>query len=308
MPAFTARFGRDANQLLEAQVDRCGTAMNRTRLARSLVALARSCHPGPVFAVSSAATGYAFASGGDFRRAIRAGIAVLFGQLAIGWQNDWTDASRDRLAGRVDKPIATDAVSRELVGAASLAAVVACVPTSLRNGRTAGVTHLVAVMSAASYNARLKSTPASFVPYAVSFSLLPIFVHQARPGASTPPAWAPIAAGSLGVAAHVLNVLPDRDLDREMGVLGLPQRLSHRQNLVLAEGLLMASSALISFGPRRPDIRSASGFVASLALAGAAIHSATARNDRRALRLVLVLALVDVMQLLFGARLVRSRS
>jgi len=39
-------------------------------------------------------------------------IAVLLGQLSIGWQNDWTDAERDRAAGRADKPISAGEISR----------------------------------------------------------------------------------------------------------------------------------------------------------------------------------------------------
>lgn len=276
--------------------------MTLPRSARLVVALIRACHPGPVVAVSTAAFGYALASGNNVRRAGRVAVAVLFGQLAIGWQNDWTDAERDRTANRTDKPIPRGDVSRRPVGLAAIAAGVTCVPASLNNGLNAGITHLVAVASAASYNAGLKSTTASFVPYAVSFSLLPVFAHKSRPGESTPPIWAPLAAGSLGVAAHVLNVLPDRDMDRAMGVLGLPQRLSREQNLATVAGLLLSSSTLVSFGPRRLGIRSVAGFLASLGLAGAAIHAAHARDDRRAFRLVLLLALADVAQLIVGAR------
>lgn len=280
--------------------------MKQARRGGTSLGLIRASHPGPVIAVSMAAVGYALASGSSVRRAARVGVAVFSGQLAIGWQNDWTDADQDHIAGRSDKPIASGDVSRRLIGAAAIAAGVSCVPASLNNGRTAGLTHLVAVASAASYNAGVKATAASFVPYAISFSLLPVFVHQSQPGASHAPIWAPMAAGSLGVAAHVLNVLPDRDLDREMGVFGLPQRLSRRQNLALVEGLLLTSSTLVSFGPRRPGIGSMAGFLASLGLASAAIHAAHARDDRSSFRLVLLLALLDVAQLIVGAQLSRS--
>jgi 4-hydroxybenzoate polyprenyltransferase len=105
-------------------------------------------------------------------------------------------------------------------------------------------------------------------------------------------------AGALGVAAHLLNVLPDREVDRSLGVLGLPQRLSRETSLALAGGLLVLSSGLVSFAPRRPDIMGTLGFVASLALSEAAVHAGRAREDRRAFRLVLALALLDVAQLL----------
>jgi 4-hydroxybenzoate polyprenyltransferase len=279
------------------------TSPGRTR---SVVGLARACHPGPVVAVSTAAVGYALAIGCTRREAIRVGLAVSSGQLAIGWQNDWTDAVRDQLGGRRDKPIPNGEVTRSLVGTAAVLAGVCCVPASLANGRTAGLTHLAAVLSAASYNAGLKSTPASFVPYAFSFSLLPVFVQLSREDASFPPAWAPAAAGALGVAAHLLNALPDRDLDRSLGILGLPQRLSRERSLALAGVLLVASSGLVSFAPRRREVLGPLGFLASFALAGAAVHAGRARDDRRAFRLVLVLALLDVARLLLEGGRVRD--
>ena len=266
---------------------------------RSVVGLARASHPGPVVAVSAAAVGYALAIGCTRREAIRVGLAVSSGQLAIGWQNDWTDAARDQLAGRRDKPIPNGEVTKSLVGIAAVLAVICCVPASLANGRTGGLTHLAAVLSAASYNVGLKSTPVSFVPYAFSFSLLPVFVQLSRENASFQPPWAPVAAGTLGVAAHLLNALPDRELDRSLGILGLPQRLSREKSLALAGGLLVLSSGLVSFGPRRPDIMGTLGFVASLALAGAAVRAGHARDDRRAFRFVLVLALLDVARALY---------
>jgi 4-hydroxybenzoate polyprenyltransferase len=273
---------------------------------RSVVGLARACHPEPVAAVSAAAVGYALAIGCTRREAIRVGLAVSSGQLAIGWQNDWTDAVRDGLAGRRDKPIPNGEVTKSLVGTAAVLAGICCVPASLANGRTGGLTHLSAVLSAVFYNAGLKSTPASFVPYAFSFSLLPVFVQLSREDASVPLPWAPVAAGTLGVAAHLLNALPDREIDRSLGILGLPQCLSREKSLALAGGLLVVSSGMLSFAPRRPGIMGTLGFVASLALAGAAVRAGRARDDRRAFRCVLVLALLDAARALFQGAYVRD--
>jgi hypothetical protein len=49
-------------------------------------------------------------------------------------------------------------------------------------------------------------------------------------------------------------------------------------------------------------------FVASLALAGAAVHAGHARDDRRAFRLVLVLALLDVARALFAGGRARDNT
>ena len=291
--------------MVAATLSREGASANhgaRPSRARRLVALARACHPGPVAVVSLTAVGYAAAVGCTRRNALRVGFAVLSGQLAIGWHNDWTDAERDRRSGRTDKPIPNGEIARDVVRTAAVIAGISCVPVSLANGSRAGLSHLAAVASAIAYNARLKATPASFVPYGLSFSLLPIFVHQSRNTATAPPWWAPSAAGTLGVAAHLLNVLPDRDLDRSTGVLGLPQRLSREEDIALAGLLLLVSSALVNFGPRGPSLRAGISFVASTALVAASVRYASLRHDRTAFRLNLVLALVDVAGLLVGSR------
>ncbi len=77
--------------------------------------------------------------------------------------------------------------------------------------------------SGLAYNLGLKATPASFLPYALSFSLLPRFAARAAGERAPASRWETLAGGSLGLAAHFVNVLPDRDVDRELGVLGLPQ-------------------------------------------------------------------------------------
>ena len=273
-----------------------------SRRTRSLIGLARACHPGPVTAVSAAAVGYGLAIGCTRKEAMRIGLAVLSGQLSIGWQNDWLDAAIDRRSGRQDKPIPNGDVSEILVGSAAVLSGLCCLPASFANGRRSGLTHLAAVFSAAAYNAGLKSTAVSFVPYALSFSLLPVVVHLGREDLSFPPIWAPATAGTLGIAAHLLNVLPDRETDRSMGVLGLPQRLSREQNLAIAGVLLLLSSAFVSFGPRGLDRTSSVRFLTSLGLGAVALSQAIAHHDRRAFRLILVLAMLDVAQLIFFSR------
>ena len=238
--------------------------------------------------------GYALSIGRAPREAARIGLAVLTGQLAIGWQNDSLDAARDREAGRLDKPIVAGEVPAPLVGLAAGAAALSCVAASLANGRRAGLTHLLALASAASYNLGLKSTVASFAPYGLSFSLLPAFASLSGEQERRPALWACAAAGTLGLAAHLLNVLPDRGLDRALGVYGLPQRLSPTTDLALGGTLLALSSALIALGPRRLDAAALLGLTSSLALGAAVIHAAASGHERRAFRLVLALALLDV--------------
>ena len=247
------------------------------------------------------ATGYALALGRRPKAALRIGLAIGTGQLAIGWQNDWIDADRDAVVGRSDKPVATGEVTKESARLAATLAALGTIGPSLANGRQSGVVHLAAVISAASYNVHLKKTAASFLPYAVSFSLLPEVIHLSGDEPEHAPAWAVVGAGALGVAAHFLNVLPDREADLEQGIRGLPQRLSRRTDIVIAACFLALASLVITFGPRRVK-RSFISFGASILLASAAVIAATRENNRSAFRLVLLVALFDVASLMQSAR------
>ena len=72
--------------------------------SRTLGALLRATHPGPVVAVTTIATLLAVAAGKSAGTVVLVAAAVLCGQLCIGWSNDLLDADRDAGVGRTDKP------------------------------------------------------------------------------------------------------------------------------------------------------------------------------------------------------------
>ena len=84
-----------------------------------------------------------------------------------------------------------------VVRRAALAAAAACVVLSLALGWRAGLTHVAAVAVAWAYNARLKSTPWSWLPYAVSFGLLRV---RGDPRAARPGRPARLGGGRRGAA------------------------------------------------------------------------------------------------------------
>ncbi|MET4223177.1 UbiA family prenyltransferase [Oerskovia enterophila] len=224
----------------------------RVRAATTLRGLALASHAGPTAVVTVLAGFFAVGVGSGAGTTALVTAAVLSGQLSVGWSNDWLDARRDRAVERADKPVVAGLVSVRQVHAAALAAAAACVVLSLATGLVAGLVHLVAVASAWSYNAWLKSTVWSWAPYAVSFGLLPLFVVLASPGDRVAAPWAMTATALLGVGAHVANTLPDLEDDRATGVRGLPHRLGRTGASVLAPAVLVTAVGVVVLGPPGP--------------------------------------------------------
>ena len=219
--------------------------------ARSAAALVRASHPEPTVAVTAIATALAVSSGLG-ARSLYVTAAFLTGQLSVGWSNDWIDAARDARNGRTDKPVGQGRLTVGAVRTAALVALGLCVPLSLAMGLGAGLLHLAAVAAAWSYNARLKATALSFLPYALAFGAVPSIVVLALPGAAVAPAWATAAGALLGVGAHLCNALPDLEEDLAQGVRGLPHRLGPRRSVAGAAVLLLAAAVLLAVGPPGP--------------------------------------------------------
>ncbi|MDO5494067.1 MAG: UbiA family prenyltransferase, partial [Nesterenkonia sp.] len=187
------------------------------RTVRSLWA---SSHPGPTLVVTVLALALGVASGLPVWRLVVLTASVFVGQLSVGISNDAFDAARDRSVGRDDKPIARGELS---VGGAWTAAF-ACLGAALILSAVLGpgflIAHLIALISAWAYNARLKATAASILPFILSFGLFPSLATLAAADPQLAHSWAWIAGGALGAAIHLTNVLPDLDDDARTGIRG----------------------------------------------------------------------------------------
>jgi 4-hydroxybenzoate polyprenyltransferase len=223
-------------------------------------------------------------------------VAVLAGQLSVGWSNDYLDRDRDRLAGRADKPIVAGRVAARTVGVGAVIAAVVCVPLSMMSGWRAGSVHLAAVALAWTYNGWLKSTIASAVPYTVAFGLLPSFVTLGLPGHPWPPAWATIAAALMGTGAHFVNTLPDFAGDAATGVRGLTHRVGPRVSLFAAAFLMAAATAVIAvMPPGGPGLLGSAMVAAASAALMAVIVTGLTDHPRAAWTLTLCVAALNVM-------------
>lgn len=260
-------------------------------------ALLRAAHAGPALAVVVLAMLLAVGDDLSPGRVVLVGLAVLAGQLSVGWCNDLADEARDRFAMRSDKPLATGEVSVRTVRLACGLAVVALVPLSFACGWAAGVVHLLAVASAWAYNLWLKSTVWSWSPYALAFGALVVFGSLAGEPARLPPWWMPAAGALLGVGAHLLNVLPDLADDEATGVLGLPHRIGARRLPAVATAVLAAGSLVVAVGA---GLARAGSIAALAAVVGLGVVVLTGRG-RAPFLAAIGIALVDVVLLVASA-------
>ncbi len=259
------------------------------RAARTAWNLLRCAHPEPVFAVTAAIGVLAVSAGRGWSTAWAA-AAVFAGQLFVGWTNDYLDQEQDRRAGRTDKPLVAGLVPARRVRIAALVAVLACVPLSLANGLAAGLLHLSAVALATLYNAWLKSTPASVLPYLLCFGAVPAFVTLGLDPGRLPPLWATAGAGLLGAGAHFTQVLPDIEADSRLGIRGLPHRLGTRGSTIAAGLLLAGSALLILLGPGHPGELQLAVLGLTLLVIGGLVGAGLRGRHRLSFRLTLLAA------------------
>lgn len=208
-------------------------------------ALAMLVHPAPAVAVTTLSAALAailsVQAGEDAwqRRVVLVALAVLGSQILTGALNDWADRDRDAVA-QPTKPIpaggATPTAALALAGFGLILQVAASVPL----GALPLVLGLLASASAVAYDLGLSRSVASFVPYLVSFGLLPLWVAA---GVGVPlerVAAAPLLVGPFAVAAHLANAVRDFEADARIGSGNLAQRLGRRSAFATAWGLALA--------------------------------------------------------------------
>ncbi|WP_353815763.1 UbiA family prenyltransferase [Agromyces sp. SYSU T00266] len=271
-------------------------------------ALWRSSHPGPSSIVTALALALGWSAGLDPARIALLGVAVLAGQLSVGISNDAIDAPRDRVASRPDKPIARGEVGLRVAWGAALAALASALVLSALLGPAMLAAHALALGSAWAYNAWLKSTAASILPFLVSFGIFPSLATLSAPQPAVAPAWTWIAGAALGAAVHLTNVLPDLDQDAATGVRGLPHRWGPRASTVVAACAVVVGAAVVlvgTAGGATSEVTTVSWvfFAGVVVVAAATVATAFLRPPSRTLfRLVMLAALLLAAQLVAAGR------
>ncbi|CAA9359281.1 MAG: hypothetical protein AVDCRST_MAG36-2508 [uncultured Nocardioidaceae bacterium] len=225
------------------------TPTRRTRGLAQLpaVLLVRAAHPRQAVATAAAMAVAAAVAGRPLREVTAVGVTVLVGQAILGWGDDLADRRRDarRAPG---KPLASGLLDPGSVWFTVVCAVLLVVPLSMSHGPRAGAAYLASLLVAFLGDRLLHARPVSFLPWAVSFGLLPAFLAYGGwggVGTDTPPATAmTVLAAALGVAVHLLLAPPGLVDDHEEGERSLPMLLALRTGtprLLLLAGVLTVS-------------------------------------------------------------------
>ncbi len=196
------------------------------------VSLVLCGHPTFALLVAVGVAASAALAGRSLREVGLVFVTVLLGRLTAGWLNDVADRERDIAVDRQDKPIARDWVHPSTVTFTVACVTLLVVPLSVSNGTLAGIAHLMSVVAAWMYNTRIKLGSLSWLPWVVSFGLLPTFlsyggwVGGVHGGPATPALT--LLAALLGVGIHVALALPDLVADNRNGVKSLPMLVAVR--------------------------------------------------------------------------------
>ena len=105
-------------------------ARSRGRASR-VADVVRAGHPEPGVAVTTLTVALGAFGGLPLERLVILAVAVLSGQLLVGWTNDLIDVRVDRRAGRDEKPLASGALTVRGVAATAGVSAVVCVVFSL---------------------------------------------------------------------------------------------------------------------------------------------------------------------------------
>ena len=263
-----------------------------------------ACHPAPTAVVTLAVALLAAAAGRDRAGVALMAVATLTGQLSIGWCNDAFDADRDRRAGRDEKPTVRGDVTPRTLWVAAALALLTTVPASyLAAGRVGGTAHVIAVLSAWAYDLLLKTTLLSWLPYVVSFGLVPAFVTYGLTPPTAPAWWLTLAAALLGAGAHLANAIPDVASDEVVGAGGVVGRIGVRSATWLTLACLVGALTLLVV---HVGLAPWLGAALMLAASGGAIAVGSRGAPRSLFRYVMALAVLCVVLLVLATSTVTA--
>lgn len=239
-PASDHPSGRPARNRLLRVLDEHDPAGGRGKAALFLL------HPGPsllVTAVTVAAAAIALRAAPDASLAVRLVLLMLPAQFAIGAANDLADLAADR-AAKPHKPLVRGAVRPVTALLATLGFVAVSLGSAASLGPPVLAATAVGLAAGLAYDLGLKRGAASWVPWWVAFTALPLCAYAAAGRFTLALWWCVPVTAILAIGLHCANALPDIEGDRRSGVVSLPVALGERRARRLALAGPLATVAL----------------------------------------------------------------
>jgi 4-hydroxybenzoate polyprenyltransferase len=206
----------------------------------------RLLHPVPSLLTVVAAGAFIFLAARGIPpldRLIHLLLIELAMQFSISAFNDYFDRPFD--LGRADKPVATGVISPSVALAIGSLLGLACLIIAIPLGGWVTLLTVIGLGGGLAYDAGLKRTAFSWLPFSVAFPTLPLWAWAGVEG-SFPArlAWVVPVGGVMVLGIHLADTLPDLAADTEAGVRGLAHRLGVRSALALCWGAFAASTLL----------------------------------------------------------------
>ena len=219
------------------------TKAQTAALPAAPVSILRLFHPFPSFVVTAVTVAFAFFADHSppLARVVELGVAMLCYQFAIGVANDLVDAVDDAKS----KP--WKAIPRGLVSRRTAVALVAGLAGAgmLASSLLPGAAWLVGIAGLAcglAYDVQLKRTALSWLPFAIAFPLIPVWVFLALDRWAGL-LWMAFPLGALlGFALHLANQAPD--VPKEPNMRGIAHRLGTERAANLALGVFGLAGAV----------------------------------------------------------------
>jgi len=173
-------------------------------------------------------------------------VLMLFAQFSISALNDWADADLDAAAGR-PRPIPLGLVPRQsaMIAAVAFGAVGLAGTVAAGLGGAGILLFALGLLSGWLYDLVIKPTFWSFLPFAIAFPLLAVWVGVVAglPLAALLPFFA--VGAPLGVAIHLADSISDLESDAASGSGGLVVRLGRGRSTAVMQGTLLLGSLLV---------------------------------------------------------------
>lgn len=225
----------------------------------------------------------ALVAGGPWSTAAALGAGMLCLHLAIGGLNDIVDAPHDERV-KPGKPIPAGKLNPRAAWLLTGCAAGAGLMISSAHGPVTALLGAVVLGAGVAYDVALKPTPFASIPYAVAFTVLPLYAWYGAAGGPPPQAefLLPVAA-LTGPALQLANGLVDLEADQAAGLRGpavILGRVRATVMLILLQAVIHGL-AWLSVAGQGPSVPAVVALAAGTTCAGVGVRLTAGRERGR---------------------------